>query len=227
MSGRRCWHRAAWKIAFFLLLLSASRPAKAAPSCSHSGGQTWEYFNATHSLSEHTSLALGGSMRTNCGFGGFNPYNGRGAVGIRWRPLKHLEIYPAYTFLAITPGPAKIHEISLEISAVDLPIGRWAIQENNKIEEDFRPSGSTTRYSNELELSRPMRLGRFRLVPFAAEYLKYDLHRRGWNYTRLMIGASKSLTKKLSLQIYYARTNGSHFSPGITNALVTQFNLRF
>lgn len=214
------------RIAQGVLLLAAAAPALAAPACGYRGGQTWETLEENHPLGRASQLYLSGSLRTNCGFGGLHPYNGRGGVGFRWRPAKHLEVFPYYAFLAIAPGPNEIHEIALQIGAVDLPLGILAVQERNTIEEDFRSSGSTTRYTNELEISHPVRWEQVRFEPFAEEAVKYDLHRHGWDYTRLEAGASKEISKKFSLRIYYARQNGSRFSHGIINALGIQMNMR-
>jgi hypothetical protein len=210
-----------------LFLLVAPTPARAAPECSHHGGQTWEAFEENHSFSEQTNLIVLDEVRTNCAFGSFNPYFDLAKAGFGWRPLKHLEIFPAYTFVAIAPGPKNTHEISVEISAIDVPLRFLVLQDGNRIEEDFLSNGTTTRYTNELELSRGMRWEGFRFRPFAEEELKYDLHRRGWDFTRLEAGASKPLSKKLSLRIFYVRQNGSHFSHGIINALAMQFDSSF
>ncbi len=121
----------------------------------------------------------------------------------------------------------KKHEISLKISAIDVPLGFLMARDGNRIEEDFLSRGTTTRYTNELEISHQMRWERFRFTPFAIEELKYGLHRRGWDYTRLEVGASKPLSNKLSLKIYYVRQNGSHFSPSTFNALGIGFNTSF
>ena len=210
-----------------LILLMTAVPARSAPSCDPSGAQTWTSIEEHHALGRETDLVLMDEMRMNCGIGGFHPHSNLAKVEFGWRPLKHWEIAPAYEFLAIAPGPKKIHEIALEINAVDAPLGFLTVQDGNKIEEDFLLGATTTRYTNEMEISREMRWEGFQFAPFAVEELKYDLHQRGWDYTRLELGASKRLSKKVAIQIYFARQNGDHLSPGAFNAIGIQFNTNY
>ena len=210
-----------------LILLMTAAPARSAPSCDPSASQTWTSIEENHSLGNQTDLVLLDEMRMNCGIGGFHPHSNLAKVEFGWRPRKHLEVAPAYEFLTIAPGPKKIQEIALEISAIDIPLRILTMRDGNKIEEDFLPNGTTTRYTNEVEISRQMRWEGFPFAPFAVEELKYDLHRQGWDYTRLELGASKRLNKKVSIRIYFARQNGDHLAPGAFNAIGIQFNTYF
>jgi hypothetical protein len=201
--------------------------AKAAPSCASDGEETWETFEELHALGEKTDLLMYGALRTDCGFSRIDLYYKRVQAGFSFQPLKHLQIRPYYYLIVKDPSAKRTHAICLELNANDFSLHRWRIEEKNRIEEDFQPSGNTTRFTDQLELGRPVRVGGLRVEPYAKGYAKYDLRYLGWAYTRVYLGAYKQLPHRMTLDGYYVRQFGSHLEPGTTNAIGLTIHARF
>lgn len=202
-----------------MFLLFAICEARAAPACEQTSGQTWETFEDYHPVTRKSSLLLEGALRTDCGLNGLNPYYQRAQAGFAFQVLRHLQIRPYYSFVAKQAGANRTHSIELEIIANNLTLRRWRMEEENRIEEEFRPSGDTTAYTNKFQFGRNLRAGKMRMEPYAEGYAKYDLRYRGFQYTRLYAGVRKTLTQKLFMELFFVRQFGSHLSPGSSNAI--------
>ena len=215
--------RAARTIPLLLLVLLPARTAQAAPACTDSGAETWDTFEDYHALGQEkkTDLLLEGAVRTDCGFSDIQLNYRKAKAGFSFQPLKHLEIRPYYFLVVKEPGTKRTQGLSVEIIADDIPLGRrLLLEEKNRFEEDFRPTGKTTRYANMIQLFRPVRVGDVYLKPYAKGQAKYDLRYLGWVYTQLYFGVQKPLARrKLILDGYYVRQFGSHLSPGSFNGI--------
>jgi Protein of unknown function (DUF2490) len=210
-----------------LLFVLAAHPLHAAPACDQTGVQTWETIEADHALSNKTELFMEGALRTDCGLSDIYPYYQRAEAGFSLQPLAHLQVRPYYFLQINQPGVKRKHVINLEINANDFSLHHWIVADTNRFEEDFQPSGDTTRYTNELQVSRPVRPDGLRLEPYVKGRAKYDLKSLGLVYTRLYVGVKKPLTRKLSLDGYYVRQFGAHLEPGIVNGIGVTVKLQF
>jgi hypothetical protein len=211
-----------------LFLLAAACAASATPACQSNGVQTWETFEEHHPLTSTTDLLLSEAPRTaDCGWNGFYPYYNRIQAGFIFQPLAHLEIRTFYMMIINEPGTKRTHIPTLELNATDLKLGRWIVFDGNRMEEDFQPSGNTTRYTNWLQLTRPIYLGHSRFEPYVKGLAKYDLRYLGWAYTRAYAGVNKPLSKKLAIDGYFVRHFGSHLSPGDAYGVGVTFHARF
>lgn len=212
--------RSARRIPVFLLVFFTACAAYGAPPCSQSGAQAWVTVEDYHPITPKTNFLLEGALRTDdCGAGGFYPYYGRAEAGFSFQPLKHLEVRPYYLMIVKRPGSKRIHGISLELVANNFKLGHWVMEDENRIEEEFVPTGTTTTYTNEIEFIRPLRLGAIRLAPYVEGETKYDLKYMSGKYTRAFIGIRKPLNRKMSLEAYYVRQFGLALEPGYANGI--------
>lgn len=227
---KRCGRRASRNIAiilFFALAMLAARPARAA-SCQQSGVQTWETFEDLHPVGESTQLLMEAALRTDCGLdGNTSLYYQRVEGGLVFQPLKHLQIRPYYFLSIKKAGASRSHGINLAFTANNFKFHHWGIRDENRIEEDFLPSEDTTRYTNELEFNRRVRVHGLEMEPYLKGYVKYDLKHMGWAYERVYAGFTKTLKPKLLLDVYYVRHYGTSLDPGDTSAIGLTVRGRF
>lgn len=88
---------------------------------------------------------------------------------------------------------------------------------------DYRP-----RYRNRIKAERTFKAGRFELSPYAHFEVFYDWHLNTFNRFRLTGGGEWTLTRHISLEIYYTRQRDTAPSEKFVNAIgaVVQFYLR-
>lgn len=136
-----------------------------------------------------------------------------------FQPLKHLEIRPYYYLTFKNPGSKRTHSINLQVTANNFKLRRWTISDENRVEQDFQPSGPTIRYTNQLRLGRTIRPDGIHLGAYAKGRVTYDLRYRDVAYSRLYAGIEKTLTPKISVDGYYVRQFGTALVPGNVNGI--------
>jgi hypothetical protein len=209
------------------LALLAARPALAAP-CNQTAWQTWDTFMDYHPIGETTDLLMAAGIRTDCGLGGnIDPYFQQVVAGVTLQPFKHLQIFPFYDFVMEQAAASRYHGFNLEFRANNFEFHHWGLNDANRMEEDLQPTGDTTRYTNQLELTRRVRLHATEFETYAKGYAKYDLKYLSWAYERVYVGARKPLTPKLTLDVYYLRQYGTHLVTGNKNAIGLTVRARF
>jgi hypothetical protein len=214
-----------WRLFFpalAIFLLAGAFPPAARAQSSRSfppnDFQTWFDFEDAHTVRENFRLTFNGGLRWSDDASHL-VYRRLGG-GFDYIYNKYLTISPFYNFYSRDTTPdreADENRIAAAVT-VKIPLAGWTLSDRNQFENRFQ-SKYSFRYRNRLEVSHPIRLGHVKLRAFVSDEVFYDSSVRAWSRNRAAIGAGKSLTRHLSVDLYYLRQNDSHSPPGDLNVL--------
>jgi hypothetical protein len=186
--------------------------------------QIWTETQVAMPLDKNISLVLLGVIRF--GRNVSRPVNERIGAGVSFKAGKYLTLFPFYFHVASQPTPnshSAEDRITLE-AAFKFPAGRFIIGDRNRIEFHLRRlAPNFTQYRNRMQLEHPVKLGKLEISAFLADEVFYDSIANAWIRNRIYAGASKTINKHFTLDLYYVRQNDSHSHPGDINALGTTF----
>jgi hypothetical protein len=190
-------------------------------------------MQAAHALREGTDLLLSGSVRL--GRDASHPVYERLGAGLAFRMSesggrhRYLTLTPHYTYTATQPFAGedrRENRLTLETTG-GVSLGRWTVSDRNDIDRRFIDPKPTTRYRNRVQLERKLRLAHTALRGFASDEISYEWRYNAWTRNRFIIGAGKSLSERVTLDLYYVRQNDGYGHPGDLNAVGFTLRTRF
>jgi hypothetical protein len=140
---------------------------------------------------------------------------------------KYLLLRAGYRYqTSLTNGQAAPeHRGILEVtSRYKLP---WEIVISDRNRGEFRFIQSqpfSTRYRNKLQLERDIKHRWCRCTPYVYGEIYYDTRYEQWTPNRYAAGLEFPVGRRLVLEPYYLRQNGSHLSPPHINAFGFKLN---
>jgi Protein of unknown function (DUF2490) len=224
----RCFRLLFAALVYFALLAALPCPAAAqsAARFPQDDNQVWGDWYGAHPLGEGVSLGVDGGLRAGSDAG--HLIYRRIGVSVSFRLRKYLTVTPSYHFYQRDSAPAREsreNRLSLAATAT-LPLGRWGVSDRNLLERHFLARGNSWRYRNRMEVVRHFAWRREKLRAFAWDEVFYDSSVRAWSRNRVVLGAGKSLSPRLSLDIYFLRQNDSFSRPADLNTLGIAFHTR-
>ena len=155
--------------------------------------------------------------------------DGRFAIGVVWKPLKALSISPFYWYIDArnAAGLFRVeHRLNLAVT----------------YRHQFKGFGLSHRSTIERRLRRPVNTWRYRamltwdkdipktIIPkakfFISDEVFYDSATGRFSRNRFSIGIMKTITKQLSLDLYYTRQNDGFSHPGDLNVIWAAWKIR-
>lgn len=136
----------------------------------------------------------------------------RGGGGLVFKLNRHFTISPVVALISHRKagGPGELERRLWLDGAVTVPIGRWTLSDRNRIERRLRINGDTTRYRNRIQVEHPIKLGDIELSLFAYDEVLYSWTEDDRLHNRMAVGASKRISKRASLDVYYLRQPDRH-----------------
>ncbi len=188
--------------------------------------QSWNDFQLSAPLSKKIDFNLVGTFR----FGDNiqKLVDRRVAVGFTFKAGKYLLFAPSYTNISTnSPTGRSATENRLSFaSTVRVPFGKQIISDRNLFERRWRTINAT-RYRNRLQFEHPFNIGKFAFGLFTSDEVFYDWSFNHWVRNRFIVGGSKTINKKLTLDVYFMRQNDGRTHPGDLNIIGTILRIKF
>ncbi len=195
-------------------LLPRSAAAQLSPRFPAQDRQLWGDWEGTAPLGEGLTLHLDGGLRDGRDAGHLIYRRVGAGVSFHWG--RYLTIEPSYHFYRNDSTPvswADENRLSLAATAA-LPLGRWGLNDRNLFEWRFLEHGNFWRYRNRLEATRRLTWRHRRLRVFAWDEVYFDAEPRAWTRNRAALGAGKALSRRVSVDVYFAHQNDAYSHPG-------------
>lgn len=154
----------------------------------------------------------------------------RFAVGIGWKPHKSLNIMPFYWYIRARNSSGQFrneHRLNVRAS-YKFPIKKFGLTHRSTYEYRLREGTQNSwRYRAGLTFEKDLPKS---FIPGAKFYFGdevfYDSLLKKFSRNRFTIGVNKTLTKQLSVDIYYMRQNDGNSRPGDLNVIGTTWRIK-
>jgi Protein of unknown function (DUF2490) len=189
--------------------------------------QAWLSIDETHPISEKIDFLLGAGIRYGNDQGHLT-YR-RVTTGMAFHLRRFLTLEPYYQYSvgdsfsgALTPE----NRLALA-TTIGVPWKRWRISDRNLGERRFMVNGQEWRYRNRVELRRPVAIIRRQLSVFVWNEVYYSSLAGRWYRNRFALGAGRSLSNKVSIDVFYLHQNDGYSHPGDLNGVGMTIRTRF
>ena len=155
--------------------------------------------------------------------------DGRYAVGIVYKPSKSWSFQPFYWFIDARNSRSQFkaeHRLNLRVG-YRFPFKRFGLSHRSAFEYRRRQPQNSFRYRPSLTFDKDIPKS---IVPkakfFISDEIFYDSILNKFSRNRFSIGITKTITKKLSLDLYYMRQNDGYSRPGDLNVIWTSWKIK-
>lgn len=155
--------------------------------------------------------------------------DGRFAIGFIWKPHKSWSFSPFYWNIGARNAAGRFRtEHRLNLRAIyRFPFKKFGLQHRSWLEYRLRRPLNSWRYRPSLTFEDDVPK---KFIPgakfFITEEVFYDSLLKKFSRNRFTVGINKTLTKKLSLDVYYMRQNDGFSRPGDLNVIGTSWKVR-
>ena len=189
--------------------------------------QSWNDLQLTVPLSKKADFFTKFTMRFGKNIS--RPTDGRFAIGYVWKPVKNLSISPFYWYINARNATGHfIIENRLNLSATyRIQFKRFGVTHRSTYERRLRFPVNTWRYRARMMVDKDIPktiISKAKI--FVSDEVFYDSATKRFSRNRFSIGVSKTITKQLSLDVYYTRQNDGFTHPGDLNIIWTAWNIR-
>jgi hypothetical protein len=156
--------------------------------------------------------------------------DGRHAFGLVWKPTSYLSISPFYWYINARNAAGRFRvENRLNLSLTyKFPVKRFGLSHRSTIERRLRNAGNSWRYRAMLTVDKDLPK---KLIPgakfFVSDEAFYDSATKRFSRNRFSIGITKTINKKLSVDLYYTRQNDGFSHPGDLNIIWQAWKVKF
>lgn len=158
-----------------------------------------------------------------------NLRDGRFMVGVVWKPTKALSISPFFWYINARNAANRFRvENRLNLSAsYRFPIKKFGLLHRSTYERRLRRPLNSWRYRAMMTVEKdiPEKILAGAKV-FVSDEIFYDSLLKKFSRNRFSIGVSKTITKQLSLDVFYMRQNDGFSRPGDLNTVWTAWKIK-
>lgn len=210
---------------FLLTVLSSSVFAQATID----EGKDNQFWNETQLViweNKKNELLLIGNLRVgrNISF----PSDYRGGFLYSYKVSKYLTLAGGYIYRAVFAFKnRKAYENRFNASAtINIPLGKkYKLANRHQVEYRANNSRSDTKlYRNRVQVEREITVAKTKITPFGSTEIFYTKE-NGWFRIRSIAGVRKSLTEKITGEIFYQRQYDGFSRPGDTNVIGTTLKI--
>jgi hypothetical protein len=143
---------------------------------------------------------------------------------------QHLLVWKAnyeYSSTDVSSGPDHEHRFTLEATPRYRLPGKFTASNRNRAEFRWISGQYSFRYRNRLKLERPVKIERFRFIPYGTAEAYWDQRFHRWNQFGFAGGAEFPINRRMSLDVYYARRHCLSCTSPHINLLSVTLNLFF
>jgi hypothetical protein len=190
--------------------------------------QSWNDLQLTVPMTKHVDFTTKVTMRF--GKNATRLTDGRYQFGFVWKPVKDLSISPFYWYIDARNSRGLFrteHRLNLAVS-YRFPIRSFGLTHRSTFERRLRQPVNTWRYRAALTFEKEIPKN---IIPkakfFFGDEVFYDSGTKKFSRNRFSIGINKTISKQLSVDIYYMRQNDGFTHPGDLNVIWTAWRLKF
>lgn len=191
----------------------------------------WEYWNGIEfkaALQKTLDLKLKHELRLQDDFGNF--YLTNASVWLLWKPVKFVELGPAYRYEYTETSTGKNtdeNRVWFE-TTLKTSLEKWKFSNRHRFERRDVSGRESFRWRSQVKVSHPLTLGTFEITPFASEEIFYDAKKDEFNQNRVILGVSRSLSKAVTLDLYYlVRSDRTGSDWNEREVIGTEFKISF
>jgi len=155
--------------------------------------------------------------------------DGRYAVGIIYKLDKSWSFQPFYLFIDARNSRSQFkaeHRLNLRVG-YRFPFKRFGLSHRSAFEYRLRQPQNSFRYRPSLTFDKDIPKS---VVPkakfFISDEIFYDSILNKFSRNRFSIGITKTITKKLSLDLFYMRQNDGYSRPGDLNVIWASWKIK-
>jgi uncharacterized protein DUF2490 len=217
-----------WRAANFLLILGSLAIFAAGQIAQDDEDfQSWNDVQLTVPMSKLVDFQTKVTMRFGKNVTRLN--DGRWQFGFVFKPTKALSITPFYWYIRARNAAGSFrteHRLNLAVS-YRFPIKSFGLIHRSTFERRLRPPVNSWRYRAMLTFEKDIPKN---IIPqakfFIGDEVFYDSVIKKFSRNRFSIGINKTLTKQLSVDIYYMRQNDGFTHPGDLNTIWTAWRIK-
>lgn len=189
--------------------------------------QSWNDLQLTAAMSRQFDFFAQVTMRFGKNVTRLN--DGRFAVGFIWKPRKSLSVSPFFWHIRARNAVGRFRtEQRLNLRAIyRFPFKNFGLLHRSTFEYRLRRPLNSWRYRPSLTFEKDVPK---KFIPaakvFVTEEVFYDSLLKEFSRNRFTVGITKTLTKKLSLDLYYMRQNDGFARPGDLKVVGTAWKVR-
>jgi len=211
---------------FFALIGFSVLCADAQAVADEDDNQSWNEMQLTVPMTKEFDFYLAGTFRFGKNVTRLN--DRRIAVGFIYKPNKSLSFQPFYSNIEARNANGRFrteHRLNLRVG-YRFPFKKFGLSHRSLFEYRLRSPRNSFRYRPSLTFEKDIP----KIIPkskfFITEEIFYDSLLRKFSRNRLSVGITRTLTKNLSLDIFYLRQNDGFSRPGDLNVIGTSFKIK-
>lgn len=215
------------KIFFVLAFVVCGAVPSVAQTADADDYQSWNDVSITVPMTKEFDFYLSGTLRFGKNITRVNER--RIAVGFVYKPNKTWSFQPFYWNILARNASGRFrteHRLNLR-ATYRFPFKKFTLSHRSWFERRWRQPQNSWRYRPSLTLEKDIK----KIVPgakfFITEEVFYDSILKKFSRNRLSLGINKTLTKNLSLDIFYLRQNDGFSRPGDLNVIGTSWRIKF
>jgi len=189
--------------------------------------QSWNDLQITVPVNKQFDFTLTGTLRFGKNITRLN--DRRVAVGLVYKPNKNWSFQPFYSNIVARNASGRFlleHRLNFRVT-YRFPIKNFGLSHRSWVERRLREPRNSWRYRPSLTVEKD--IGKFisGAKIFATEEIFYDSILKKFSRNRFSVGVTKTLTKSLSLDVFYLRQNDGFSRPGDLNVIGTNWKVKF
>ncbi len=189
--------------------------------------QLWSDIGVTIPLNKKTDLFIPMTFRFANDISRFN--EGRIGAGLVIKPHKSFSIAPTYLFIKSRNSSGifvRENRLSLGLT-YRFPTKAFGLSHRSQFEYRIRPSGNRWRYRPSVTVDKQLPETWIHGVKlYVTEEPFYDSGSGRFSRNRLTLGVNKTLSKKLSLDLYYMRQDDNFSRPRLLHVIGTGWKIK-
>ncbi len=210
-----------------ILIFAAARFAAAQVITDDEDIQSWNDVQISIPLNKQFDIYTALTLRFGKNITRLN--DGRYALGFVYHPNKTWTFQPFYWFIDARNSRSQFkaeHRLNFRVG-YRFPIKKFGLSHRSAFEYRLRQPRNSFRYRPSLTFDKDIPKN---IIPkakfFVADEIFYDSILNKFSRNRFSIGITKTLTKKLSLDLYYMRQNDGYTHPGDLNVIWATWKVR-
>lgn len=208
-----------------LLWVSISVKAQTPPLVAQDDIQLWNDVQLTAPMSKHFDFWTSVTMRFGKNISRLN--DGRFAIGFIYKPDKHWTIQPFFWSIKMRNSRGQFRDesrLNLRIG-YKFPIKSVGLSHRSTFEYRIRNVGNSWRYRPSLTFEKDLPK-KTKSKIYLTDEVFYDSSLAKFSRNRFTIGITRTLTKILSLDLYYMRQNDGFSRPGDLHVIGTSWKFK-
>jgi hypothetical protein len=188
--------------------------------------QSWNDLQLAVLVNERFDITLTGTFRFGKNVTQLN--DRRIAAGIVYKPNKSWAFQPFYWNIVARNARGRFlmeHRLNFR-ATYRFPFKKFGLSHRSWIERRLRKPRNSWRYRPSLTFEKDIGKVISGARVFVTEEVFYDSILKKFSRNRFSAGINKTLTKKLSLDVFYLRQNDGFSRPGDLNVIGTSFKIR-